>query len=276
MKTRIIVAAIAIPVLFVIMFFLKPIFLAAVTALICAAAAFEFLNAVAPHGKAGFKFCTAVCALLIPLCELTEKPGMLIRGIAALFLIVLFVQTIWSYRKENPIGFEYIAYCVFIGILYPVMMSSLVTLKALENGRLFVLLPVVVTFCCDSGAYFVGMFIGKHKIMPHVSPNKSLEGFIGGIVAGTLCSMLYGGIVMLASKTVDVHMLSIIICGVLGSIAVEVGDLAYSVIKRQHGVKDYGKIIPGHGGILDRFDSMSFAAPLICGIMMILPAFTVV
>ncbi len=275
MKTRIVVAAIAVPILFVIMFFLKPVFLAVLTALLCAIASFEFLGAVMPACSTRMRIYSAVCALAVPLAELSESSGMLIRGIAALYLIVLFIEAICSYRKEEPIGFECIAYCIFSGLLYPGMLSSLVTLKCLPEGRLYVLLPIVVTFCCDSGAYFVGMFIGKRKIMPHVSPNKSLEGFIGGIVAGVLCMMIYGGIVQLASKTVDVNMLSIVLCGIFGSIAVEVGDLAFSVIKRQHNIKDYGKLIPGHGGVLDRFDSMAFSAPLICGIIMLLPAFNI-
>lgn len=271
MKTRIIVAAVAIPVLFIILFFLQPIFLAVLTAIICAVAAYEFMKAVCPDSNLFMKVYTMACAAAIPIVMLTEMSFALSRGLLVLLLLCLFWEGISSYGKENAISFESIAACVFAGFVYPLMMSSLVTLKAMENGKLFVLLPVVVTFCCDSGAYFVGMFMGKNR-KTAVSPKKSVEGYIGGIVSGVVCMFIYGGIVALSTE-LTVNFLALAVYGAAGSVAVEIGDLAFSLIKRQKGIKDYGNLIPGHGGMLDRFDSMSFAAPLVCALVSVWPVF---
>ena len=271
MKTRIIVAAVAVPVLFVVLFFLKPIFLALLTAIICAVAAYEFTKAVCPDVNIWMKVYAMVCAAAIPLVCLTPYSFALTRGVLVLLMLGLFFEGIWSFGKENAVSFESIAACLFAGFIYPLMMSSLVTLKTMEHGKLFVLLPVVVTFCCDSGAYFVGMFMGKHRTTA-VSPKKSVEGYIGGIISGIVYMLIYGGIVAIFSD-VTVRFLPLVVYGILGSAAVEIGDLAYSLIKRQKGIKDYGNLIPGHGGMLDRFDSMSFSAPLICALAAVFPVF---
>ena len=271
MKTRIIVAAVAIPVLFVVLFFLKPIYLAGLTAIICAVAAYEFMKAVCPETKLFVKIGVMICAAAICVSCLANSSFAIIRGILVVLLLLLFGYGIFTFGKENQVSCESIICCIFAGFVYPVMMSSLVTLKAMEHGKLLVLLPVVVTFCCDSGAYFAGMFLGKHRITA-VSPKKSVEGYIGGIVGGVACMLIYGVIVAAASD-ITVRFLPLAVYGVVGSAAVEIGDLAFSLIKRQKGIKDYGKLIPGHGGMLDRFDSMSFAAPLICALVAIWPVF---
>jgi len=270
MKTRIIVAAVAIPVLFVILFFLKPVFLAFLTAIICAVAAYEFMKAVCDGLKLWVKISVMVCAAAIPLVHLTGISYALVRGILVVLLLVLFTEGIRTFSKENQVPFESIICCIFAGFVYPVMMSSLVTLKAMDNGKFLVLLPIVVTFCCDSGAYFAGMFLGKHRITA-VSPKKSVEGYIGGIVSGIVCMIVYG-VIIAVTTDITVNFAALAIYGVLGSAAVEIGDLSYSLIKRQRGIKDYGNLIPGHGGMLDRFDSMSFSAPLICALVSIWPA----
>ena len=271
MKTRIIVAAVALPVLFVILFFLKPVFLAAFTAIICAVAAYEFMKAVCPETKLWLKIYCMVIAAAIPLVMLTGYSFALTRGLLVILMLGLFADGIKRFGKENEARFEEIIFCLFAGFVYPVLMSSLVTLKTMEHGKLFVLLPVVVTFCCDSGAYFAGMFLGKHRITA-VSPKKSIEGYIGGIAAGIICMLVYGGIVAVASD-IKVNFLALAVYGIAGSIAVEIGDLSYSLIKRQKEIKDYGNLIPGHGGMLDRFDSMSFSAPLICALAAVWPVF---
>lgn len=271
MKTRIIVAAVLLPVLFVILFFLKPVFLAALVAIICAIAAYEFMRAVCPEMKLWVKIAVMVCAAAIPCVHLTGISFALVRGILVVLLLVLFTEGIRTFSKEDQIAFESIMCCIFAGFVYPVMMSSLVTLKAMDNGKLLVLLPVVVTFCSDSGAYFVGMFLGKRRITA-VSPKKSVEGYIGGIAAGIVCTLLYGVVIAIATD-LTVNFVALAVYGILGSATVEIGDLAYSLIKRQKGIKDYGNLIPGHGGVMDRFDSMSFAAPLICALVAIFPVF---
>lgn len=272
MKTRIIVGVVAVPVLFVIMFFLKPVFLAAVAAVICALASFEFTRAVCPGANIRLKIYSSVSAAVIPFVMLSDASFAITRGVAVLFLAAVFAEGIVAYEKEEPISFDHILSCIFAGIIYPVMLSSLVSLKTMENGKLLVLVPVIITFCCDSGAYFAGVFLGKHKVTRLVSPHKSAEGFLGGILSGIVCLFIYCGIVA-AATDLHVNFIAAAVYGVVGSLSVELGDLVYSLIKRQHGIKDYGNLIPGHGGMLDRFDSMSFSAPVICALTAILPVF---
>jgi phosphatidate cytidylyltransferase len=142
----------------------------------------------------------------------------------------------------------------------------------MPSGKYWVLLPVIVAFLTDGGAYFAGIFLGKHRGITNVSPNKSLEGYLGGVISGPIFCIIYG-IIVHAATGMAVNFWYMILYGLVGSLVTELGDLAFSLIKRQLGVKDYGHLLPGHGGMLDRFDSMIFAAPLIYILVQLFPAF---
>ena len=134
------------------------------------------------------------------------------------------------------------------------------------------LLAVLLTFATDAGAYFAGVFLGRHRGITKVSPNKSAEGYIGGFVTGVAFAILYGVVAGKIAGT-EPALLPLALCGLFGALATEVGDLAFSFIKRQYGVKDYGHLLPGHGGMLDRFDSMMFCGPVVLFIVQCLPVF---
>ena len=270
MKARLLVAAIAVPVLFVILFFLPPVVLAVVTAALCALAAVEFMRAVCGELSAPVRYMTVAAAALMPLTRLTGNAGAPIL-VGVVYLLALFAVAVARYEKERTVSVRNLLACVFAALVYPTLMGTLNGLKTMENGRLLVLLPVIITFCCDSAAYFAGVYLGRKKITPLVSPHKSLEGFLGGLIGGLACVMIYGLIVTLASK-VTVHFGLLAAYAVLGCLACELGDLAFSLIKRLCGVKDYGRLIPGHGGVLDRFDSMSIVAPLVYALVLLIPA----
>ena len=129
---------------------------------------------------------------------------------------------------------------------------------------------LILAFSSDSGAYFAGCYLGKHKMAPVVSPKKTWEGVAGGVAAAVVVMVLYALILDLAFSF-EVNMGAAIVYGVLGSATSVVGDLFFSVIKRQTGIKDFGFILPGHGGILDRFDSMTLVAPLAESLILLLP-----
>ena len=135
--------------------------------------------------------------------------------------------------------------------------------RELELGIYFVWLILISAWGCDTCAYAVGMLIGKKKIFPNLSPKKSLEGCIGGVAGAMIIGALYGHFFVEASfPERSVAWIIALICG-FGALCSMVGDLAASGIKRNAGIKDYGNLIPGHGGIMDRFDSMIVTAPLV-------------
>ena len=156
-------------------------------------------------------------------------------------------------------------------MLIPFLLSVLIYLRNMHEGRLFLLLPFVSAFATDAGAYFTGVLIGKKKALPLVSPGKTVEGFIGGLVIGTVLMLLFGAVIILTTLY-DVRFGALAIYGIIGAAVTELGDLAFSMIKREFQIKDYGKLLPGHGGMLDRFDSMVFTAPAIYLLVNVIPA----
>lgn len=192
------------------------------------------------------------------LVRFDKKDTVLMAAIA--FLVVLMAVYVFSYPKYQAdqvmmtyFGFFYVA----------VMLSYIYQTRLLENGAFTVWLVFICSWGCDTCAYCVGMLIGKHKMAPKLSPKKSVEGGIGGIVGAALIGVLYAWIVNKAASGVNLDILSYAVIGGAGGAISQIGDLAASAIKRNHDIKDYGKLIPGHGGILDRFDSVIFTAPII-------------
>lgn len=168
-------------------------------------------------------------------------------------LIVCMCVFVFGYPKFH--ANQIIA--TFFGVFYvAVMLSCIYETRSLEGGRYLVWLIFLCSWGCDTCAYCVGMLIGKHKMAPVLSPKKSVEGAVGGVAGAALLGVIY------AAATQGPILEYAVICAV-GALISMVGDLAASAIKRNQGIKDYGKLIPGHGGILDRFDSVIFTAPVI-------------
>ena len=152
----------------------------------------------------------------------------------------------------------------FFSVIYaPVMFSFIYLTRCKENGFLLVLFVFICSWVSDTCAYLVGMLIGKHKLAPVLSPKKSIEGAVGGVVGSALVGVIYG---FLLVKLEGISYSDVWLCGVIGavgSVFSQIGDLAASGIKRHYNIKDYGTLIPGHGGIMDRFDSVIVTAPMI-------------
>ena len=175
------------------------------------------------------------------------------------FLICQMAVLVFAYPRYNTQQIM----AAFFGMFYvAVMLSYIYQIRILPGGIFTVWLVFVCSWGCDTFAYCVGMLIGKHKMAPILSPKKSVEGGIGGILGAALIGVLYGlAINYWGDAGADV--LSYAVIGAAGGAISQIGDLAASAIKRYHNIKDYGKLIPGHGGILDRFDSVIFTAPII-------------
>lgn len=189
-----------------------------------------------------------------------QLPGtfhMLALILCLLFLMFVYVFTYPKYQADQIMA-------AMFGIIYVgVMLSYVFQTRILSGGKFLVWLIFLCSWGCDTCAYCVGVLFGKHKMAPVLSPKKSVEGAVGGVAGAALLGALYAwaisGYVGDASHTPLIYA---IICAI-GALVSMVGDLAASAIKRQQNIKDYGTLIPGHGGILDRFDSVIFTAPII-------------
>lgn len=159
----------------------------------------------------------------------------------------------------------------FAGVILPFFLASFVRLSLQPEGDYVVLLPFAAAFSSDAVALFVGSAFGRRKLAPSLSPKKTVEGAVGGLVGGVVVLMLYGLVVQVFFFC-QINYFYLAIYGLLGSVIAQFGDLAFSYIKRECGLKDYGTIFPGHGGVLDRFDSVIFCAPLLEFLVRVLPA----
>ena len=264
MATRILVAVIFVPLLLATMLFLPSIAWTAVVCLISAVAACELMRSTG-EGKLTLpmQIITVLSAAALPLGSWAGLGTAYVNLWSLVEMAVCFWCAIRAYDGYSAaIRFAQVLVCLFGGVIIPLALCALVELRCMDHGRYLVLFAVLLAFVTDAGAYFSGEFWGKHRGVTKVSPNKSVEGYIGGFAAGILFALLYGLVISEMVRT-PASLLSLALSGLLGAAATEVGDLAFSFIKRQYGVKDFGHILPGHGGMLDRFDSMLFCAPVV-------------
>ena len=181
---------------------------------------------------------------------------MVILVAAFLALMIAYVLTFPAYRAEQVMA------GVFSFVYVPVLMSFIYRTRILPYGIYLYALIFICSSVCDTFALAVGMLFGKHKMAPVLSPKKTIEGAIGGVAGSAICSVILSFVLKAADPEAVYHWQFLII-GICGALISMIGDLAASAIKRNHAIKDYGNLIPGHGGIMDRFDSIIFTAPLI-------------
>lgn len=174
--------------------------------------------------------------------------------VAFMFLYVFMFP---KYRAEQIM-------CAFFCVAYaPVMLSFIYLVRSLPYGIYTVWMIFISSWICDTCAYVVGMLIGKHRLAPILSPKKSIEGALGGIAGSALVGALYAYFIVEPAISEQKVTWIFVLISAVGAVISQVGDLSASAIKRNHEIKDYGKLIPGHGGVMDRFDSVIFTAPMI-------------
>jgi phosphatidate cytidylyltransferase len=217
-------------------------------------------------------------------CKVREK-GKGINGLEIMGLVLITVYYVVTYLTQDTSYMAMIIIMALIAIMFvyvfgfpkfnanqvmdtyfsfvyaPVMLSFVFLTRQLENGIYLVWMIFISSWISDTCAYLVGVMIGKHKLAPVLSPKKSIEGGVGGIVGAAIFGAVFGAYLDSVLGLSDFTIVLAIVGGV-GSVISQVGDLAASAIKRNHDIKDYGKLIPGHGGIMDRFDSVIFTAPI--------------
>lgn len=175
----------------------------------------------------------------------------------AFLLYALYLLAVWvfSYQKDQNVDMNKMLASVLVSLYIIGACSSVVMVRDCLGGEYYWYFIFIGAWVTDTFAYFTGMLFGKHKLIPNVSPKKTVEGAVGGAVFCVIFFVIYGVIVNSFTQY-DTNLVVIAFAGLLSAIVSMIGDLAMSVIKRTYGIKDYGKIFPGHGGVLDRFDSI--------------------
>ncbi len=174
----------------------------------------------------------------------------------AFFLLAVSVMTERKYTLESASTMFIVTFYIVFG------MNSLAFVRSMESGKHILVLIILSAFSTDIFAYLVGRFFGKHKLCPKISPKKTIEGAVGGIVFCVISIVIYG--LLLSVKTVwQPNYLILVFFAIVCSVIAQLGDLVFSCIKRKFNVKDFGWILPGHGGVCDRFDSVLAVAPFL-------------
>ncbi len=261
MKSRLLVAAVGVPLTFIILVLLPTVGAAVFCAAIACVAVQEMYSAVGVKSMPALVL-GCVSALIISAMAYFGAAASIALIWCCVYALLLFFLWVAYYEREKTFGFVGFGAGLMAGLIIPGGMSALILLRAGEYGRFIVLLPIIIAYAGDGGALFAGMLFGKHKLAPRTSPKKTIEGGIGGLIVAVGLTLLYGLLLRYAfSVSLDFPMLAV--TALIAAIAAPLGDLAFSLIKREFGVKDYGKLLPGHGGVLDRFDSTVFAAPVV-------------
>lgn len=260
MKSRLITSAVGIPLAIVLLILGERFhwIMYVIISLLCILMIFELLSARRLHKNLNIFIPCMVFAVVQPLL-VPLKMGLLPTY---LFLLVMFLIMI---NASEKISYPDLCFSLLGTIIVVLGMSSILLLPPRYNNyfTFFFVLCIGTPWCADAGAYFSGVFLGHHKLCPKVSPNKTVEGFAGGIVVGTLSALIIGFIYMFIYPNAEFNYILLLFIGLFSSVISVLGDLTFSLIKRSCKIKDYGAIFPGHGGFLDRFDSVIFAAPLI-------------
>ena len=267
MKSRLLVAAVGIPLLLVILLFCPKIITAIALAILCAVGAREMLLTTGILKHPRMLLYSMLAALLIPLWSGFGSPILPFAIGTVVFALLLFIEALLAYPE---VSFAGVTGALFSGIVIPLCLSGIVRLLIQDQGRFLVLIPIMIPFIADAGAYFAGRFFGKHKLAPLLSPHKTIEGFIGGLVIGILSMVIYGLVMQFAFGFAFRYIYAGFV-GLVGSLVSAVGDLSFSMVKRETGIKDYGTIFKAHGGVLYRFDSVVFATPVVELMLLLLP-----
>lgn len=266
MLQRILVAVVGIPLLLFVLVVAPDWATAALLCALCVVGAHELLSAVCGREKAhrwwGMSAIMGVTVILHTYLTGIGESGTMTAWLLAAFLILLFVCTVVEYGTARALSFRDLCAILLGGIAIPLAFSCLMRLRLMAHGGGMVMIPLVAAFCSDSAALFTGMALGRHKLAPQVSPKKTVEGAVGGLLGGMLGMVIFRIVFFLVTE-VQLHIAWCLLLGLLGAAMGQLGDLSFSAIKRECGVKDYGRLLPGHGGVLDRFDSVIFAAPVV-------------
>lgn len=266
MKLRVISAVVLLPmVIFILAYGGWPLMLTLCVATVIGL--YEFYKAVGMNEKL-LKYLSVIVTISIYIIFYNDWFRYLNVTMVIFTLLCLSVYAL----KFPKVALNELAYVGFACIYIVYLLFHVALVRGYgTNGAWFIWLIFVIAFCSDSAAYFVGVNFGKHKLAPKLSPNKTIEGAIGGLFGGGITAAIFGYIMYSFGPFDDMNIVwMLFIVGVIGSVVSQIGDLVGSAMKRHTQIKDFGKIIPGHGGILDRLDSILVTAPYVYLVIQIL------
>lgn len=265
MKTRIITAVISAALLLAVLLSPWTALLTVAVSVICGVAVYEVLTVMGLSKHRDPSIAAVAFSMLCP--WFSRINGGFVFVIFLLYMLSLLV--LWVLSHET-LSIEKIGKIFVTSLFISLSLSCLSHLRTAgikrdSDGLFYVFLALLIAWMADSGAYFVGTFFGKHKLCPRLSPKKTVEGLFGGIATSVLMSLFAGFIYQscVLSGEACVSYGEIFVLSVICAPLSVVGDLIASLIKRRHGAKDFGKIFPGHGGMMDRFDSLLLVLPVV-------------
>lgn len=269
MGKRILTAVIGLPLIVIVALVLPPLAMAAALSVLSVIAVNELLKNTNFVPQPRLRYYAMAYAFTVPIWVYMGSKADIMLLELLVFLVVAFID---GMMHQNEITFEKIVGAFFGAFIVPYMLSAFLRIYETSGSRFVMLLPFFYAFMSDAGGYFVGRLLGKHKLAPSVSPHKTVEGSIGGVAFSIIGGLIFAAIMQFGFGT-PVRWGVIVAFGVAESLISQFGDLTFSFIKREFEIKDFGYIFIGHGGVLDRFDSIIFAAPLLELLLWWIPIF---
>lgn len=257
MKSRILVSVVGIPVLVGVVLWAPDFVIALALMILAGIAAHEMMKCVGYEKDGGLGGMT-ICVAMMTILWHYSRP----EYITILWTFYVVAAFLYAIVRAGEVKFVQVLAGIFAAVIIPYSFSAFLRIEATGIHRAYLLLPFILSFACDTFAYFTGLAIGKHKLAPKVSPKKTIEGSIGGICGNVVCGCLFA-FVMDRFFAAGIGYGPMVILALCCAVVAQVGDLSFSLIKREFGVKDYGKLFLEHGGVLDRFDSVLFVTPVI-------------
>ena len=247
-----------------------PLVLNVIMAAVAAVAIYEVLKVGGLSGRKTLTVGAMIFAAAFVFCSDPNFPWHRLLLTLATFLLILLTFTYYLKEYKNT-TLPDLAFGLMMTLLVAFFFSAVVLTRRTEQGFWNLAMIYLLAWVPDTGAYFSGALFGKHKLAPVISPKKTIEGAVGGLVVCVGISYLFAWLVSLTGATVNYGI--VLVYAVVGTLISILGDLTASLIKRHYNVKDYGNLIPGHGGIMDRFDSIWFVAPFVYLMIQLCPIF---
>lgn len=265
MRSRVLVSVVGVPLILLIIFWAPAWVLAAALALLSAIAAFELTRCVDTAGEGRVLTGGAVLGAL----GAVWLQFQCVQWYGALLVFYTLLAFAYAVCRAGAVRLQQVLTALFAAGALPYAFGAFLRLHDMGIHRAYLLLPLLFSFCSDTAAFFAGHAFGKHKLAPRVSPHKTVEGAVGGLLGDIVGGLVFAFFVNAAfGERLDY--LGIAVLGVGCSVIAQLGDLSFSLIKREFGVKDYGHIFLAHGGVLDRFDSVVFVAPVLAALLPLL------